>query len=194
MEAGILGLGGVVLGALLGWLFTLHAANSAAKRADALRKGEAGRAHAKVALDIIRNARNESWRRKPEGMSHAIDTRGLRLDEAEAEISLIPDAVLRTRLLGALSAVRYPWNLDLGYPVTFQRSGLYGLREALSAYIREEPTPKVDKELDDMGRSVNEYHEAIEAAEKKHQEKKHQEKMRLEQQAGSADGDADPQG
>jgi hypothetical protein len=172
MEAGIWGLIGVGVGGVLTWIATTLEARRAEKKADKLRRLDAGREHATKALEIIRPAWHEAWSRPVGKNSFDIETKDLQLDVAGNEISLIPDPVLRERLLGALNGVRYPWNLDLGYPVETQRTGLYGIQEALAAYIREEPTPATDKPLDEIVRSLKNYHDDIEAAEERHREKK----------------------
>jgi hypothetical protein len=132
MEAGIWGLIGVVVGGVLTWLATTLEARRAEKKADKLRRLDAGREHATKALAIIRPAWHESWTRPVSKLSFDVETKDLQLDVAGNEISLIPDALLRRRLLGALNGVRFPSGLDLGYPVETQRSGLYGIQEALA--------------------------------------------------------------
>lgn len=164
MNSAIWCLTGVVVGAVLTWALRLLEARSIGAKADALRKLEAGREHARSALAIVRAAANESWHRKVNDGSFDIETADLRLDEAESEISLIPDGVLRPRLLDALNAVRYPRGLDLGHPADHQRDGLRRICEAIAAYIREETTPPHDEGLDKLGRAVNTHHAEIETS------------------------------
>lgn len=135
-------------------------------RAETRRKAAAGREHAAKALDIIRKARDESWKRSPEKGSFDIDLDDLQLDVAQAEIDLIPDPILQPRLSGVIGLVRFPWTLanssySEGPPVETQRRGLYLLREALAAYMREEPTPT----------GVDELAKLTEADEKAHEER-----------------------
>jgi hypothetical protein len=154
----------LVVGSGLTYGTTALTARSAAKREDArekradeARKHAVGREHAAAALAIIRPAQTESWKRKLDSTSYDLDLSDLRLDVAAAEIDLIPDAVLRPRLAGTLSVVRFPWTLANssygdGPPGPQQRRGLWLLREALAAYLREEPTPD---EPDELGKLAN---------------------------------------
>lgn len=175
MDAVLWGFIGVLVGSALTWIATTVEARRTERKADALRRLDAGREHAAKALAIIRPAWHEAWSRPVGKYSFDIDTKDLRLDVAENEIDLIPDTVLRKRLLGALNGVRFPSGLDLGFRVETQRSGLYGIQEALAAYIREDPTPATDKPLDAIVRAVKNYHDDIEAAEKRHREKEEEE-------------------
>lgn len=179
---------GVVLGAGLTYFFGWLAASAAAKRedaraekADALRLATIGREHAARALEIVRVAFGEAWRRRPEGNSHDIDTDDLRLDVAEGEIDLIPDAVLRKRLMSVLQVVRYPWTLanssySEGYPVDTQREGLYLLRLALAAYVREEPTPHEPDRLAQLAKANDDAHKEREEWEAEQREAEKQKK------------------
>jgi hypothetical protein len=149
----------LVIGSILTLGTTMITARSAAKREDArerradeARKHAAGRQHVAAALAIIRPAQAESWKRDADTTSFDLDLSDLRLDVAAAEIDLIPDPILRPRLASVLSAVRYPWTLANsswtdGPPAPQQRRGLWLLREALAAYLREEPTPREPDEL-----------------------------------------------
>jgi hypothetical protein len=117
-----------------------------AVKADESRRAAIGRDHATRALAVIRAAREESWKRRLETGDSALSLEGLELELAEAEIDLIPDPLLRPRLTSVLRTVRYPWTLangsySQGFPIDTQRDGLQLMREALSAYIREEVTP-----------------------------------------------------
>jgi hypothetical protein len=162
---------GVALGALLTYLFGRFSASAAAKRedaraekADAQRLAAKGREHAARALEVIRPAREASWKRTPEHGSADIETDDLNLDLAEAEIDLIPDPVLRPRLAGVLNVVRYPWALanssyTESWPIETQREGLYLLREALAAYVREEPTPTEPDRLAALAKANDDAHQ-----------------------------------
>ena len=162
---------GVALGSGLTYFFGRLTAGAAAKRedaraekADALRLATIGREHAARALEIIRAAHGEIWRRRPDERSYDIDTDDLRLDVAEGEIDLIPDSVLRKRLASVLQVVRAPWGLanssySEGYPVETQREGLYLLRMALAAYVREEPTPEEPDRLAELAKANDNAHQ-----------------------------------
>lgn len=180
---------GVALGAGLTYFFGRLTSSAAAKRedvraekADALRLATIGREHAARALEIVRLAHGEAWRRRPEGTSYDIDTEDLRLDGAEGEIDLIPDPVLRRRLASVLQVVRYPWALanssySEGYPLDTQREGLYLLRLALAAYVREEPTPQEPDRLAQLAKANDDAHKEREdwEAEQREADKKERE-------------------
>lgn len=166
----ILPLIGVALGAVLTYAFGRISANAAAARedqraakADAQRLATNGREHAARALEVIRPAQKEARKRTPEEGSYHIETGDLRLDVAEAEIDLIPDPDLRRRLVSVLSLVRYPSTLSNssyseGWPVETQREGLYLLRQALAAYIREEQTPGATDRLAVLAKANEDAH------------------------------------
>lgn len=148
---------GAILTFVVTWLNGLVAYRRERARdtqAEGARRSAAGREHAARALAIIRAAESKSWERSPETGMFDIEVDDLNLEEAEAEIDLIPDAVLRERLAGALRVVMYPHTLSnssysLGYDAQVQRRTLWLLRQALAAYVREEPT---HPELDELGR------------------------------------------
>lgn len=143
----------LVLGSVLTFATTALTTRSANRREDsresredAKRQAADGREHAKVALQIIRDAERESWTKAIAEGEFEMDLGGYRLDVAEAEIDLIPDPILRRRLVSVLSHVQHPGTLanssyTEGAPVSTQRRGLHLLRQSLAAYVREEPTP-----------------------------------------------------
>lgn len=147
---------GSVLTYLIGWLHDRTASkreDAREARANDARRAAAGREHAATALGLIRSADDAISNRPLDRTSHDIDLDGLGLETAAAEIDLIPDPLLRPRLSSVLSAVRFPHTLanssySEGYPFETQRRGLWLVRTALGAYVREEPTTI---ELDALG-------------------------------------------
>lgn len=150
----------LVLGSMLTYLIGVLHDRRASKRedarderADAVRRAAAGREHARRALEYVRLADDEISNRALDRTSHEYSLDGLNLESAAGEIDLIPDSLLRPRLFGVLSAVRFPHTLatssySSGYPYQTQQRGLWLLRTALAAYVREEPTPT---DLDALG-------------------------------------------
>jgi len=171
----LLPVGTLVLGIVLTFFAGLlngHISNrrdeEKAARADQSRRSAIGREHASRALAVIRAARDESRKRREATVQRDLDLDGLSLEVAEAEIALIPDPLLRPRLAGVLSAVRYPWTLanssySQGYPIGVQEKGLYLLQEALASYVREEPTPTARDALADLATANHNAHEEREA-------------------------------
>lgn len=158
---------GAALTFLTTWLTNRSAdakADAREARADEKQRHATGREHARIALDIVRKARTEFVRRRPEGGSRGIDVDDLRLDDAEAAIELVPDPILRPRLTSVISLVQFPWTLSNssfgeGYPVDLQRRGLWLVQEGLAAYLREEPTPAERDALGVLAKANDDAHE-----------------------------------
>jgi len=155
----VLGSALTFFGSLLNGHITGKRDERKAAKLDESRRASIGRDHALKALVFIRAASDESWRRHPSRGDLELNVDGLDLELAEAEIDLIPDPSLRPKLARVLHTVRYPWTLaqssfSRGAPVHSQRQGLYLMREALAAYIREEPTPSVPDALANLAKDA----------------------------------------